>query len=68
MREQIRIAGWCSPPGWGSTTRRSTTVSNMAFSPAFLISFHSKVIPLHPGDVISTGTPGAVHINPGDVA
>jgi 2-keto-4-pentenoate hydratase/2-oxohepta-3-ene-1,7-dioic acid hydratase in catechol pathway len=50
------------------SVHRSNTVSNMAFSPAFLISFHSKVMPLFPGDIISTGTPGAVHINPGDVA
>jgi 2-keto-4-pentenoate hydratase/2-oxohepta-3-ene-1,7-dioic acid hydratase in catechol pathway len=24
-------------------------------------------MPLYPGDIISTGTPGAVHINHGDV-
>jgi 2-keto-4-pentenoate hydratase/2-oxohepta-3-ene-1,7-dioic acid hydratase in catechol pathway/cyanate permease len=47
---------------------RSNTVSNMRYDPAFLISFHSKVMPLFPGDIISTGTPGAVHIRPGDVA
>lgn len=47
---------------------RSNTVSHMRFSPAFLISFHSKVMPLQPGDIISPGTPGAIHIRPGDVA
>ena len=47
---------------------RRNTVSHMRYDPAFLISFHSKVMPLHPGDIISTGTPGAVHIRPGDVA
>lgn len=46
---------------------RRNTVSHMRYDPAFLISFHSKVMPLFPGDVISTGTPGAVHIRPGDV-
>jgi 2-keto-4-pentenoate hydratase/2-oxohepta-3-ene-1,7-dioic acid hydratase in catechol pathway len=46
---------------------RRNTVSHMRYDPAFLISFHSKVMPLHPGDIISTGTPGAVHIRPGDV-
>ena len=46
---------------------RSNTVSHMRYDPAFLISFHSKVMPLFPGDIISTGTPGAVHIKPGDV-
>jgi 2-keto-4-pentenoate hydratase/2-oxohepta-3-ene-1,7-dioic acid hydratase in catechol pathway len=50
------------------SVHRSNTVSNMAFSPAFLVSFHSKVMPLYPGDIISTGTPGAAHINPGDTA
>jgi 2-keto-4-pentenoate hydratase/2-oxohepta-3-ene-1,7-dioic acid hydratase in catechol pathway len=47
--------------------RRTNTVSNMRFSPAFLISFHSKVMPLFPGDIISPGTPGAIHVRPGDV-
>lgn len=46
---------------------RSNTVSHMRYDPAFLISFHSKVMPLFPGDIISTGTPGAIHIRPGDV-
>ncbi|WP_081416449.1 fumarylacetoacetate hydrolase family protein [Arthrobacter castelli] len=47
---------------------RHNTVSNMRYDPAYLISFHSKVMPLYPGDIISSGTPGAVHIRPGDVA
>lgn len=46
---------------------RGDTVSRMRYDPAFLISFHSKVMPLFPGDVISPGTPGAVHVRPGDV-
>jgi 2-keto-4-pentenoate hydratase/2-oxohepta-3-ene-1,7-dioic acid hydratase in catechol pathway len=46
---------------------RRNTVSNMAFSPEFLVSFHSAVMPLFPGDVISTGTPGAVVISGGDI-
>ena len=49
------------------SVHRSNTVSHMRYDPAFLISFHSKVMPLFPGDIISTGTPGAVHIKPGDV-
>ena len=36
---------------------RSNTVSNMTFSPWWLVSFHSRVMTLLPGDVISTGTP-----------
>jgi 2-keto-4-pentenoate hydratase/2-oxohepta-3-ene-1,7-dioic acid hydratase in catechol pathway len=46
---------------------RSDVVANMTFSPAELVSFHSHVMPLYPGDIISTGTPGAVPIEPGDV-
>ncbi len=42
-------------------------VSNMTFSPGYLVSFHSHVMTLLPGDVISSGTPRAVHINEGDV-
>ncbi|MPZ94038.1 MAG: fumarylacetoacetate hydrolase [Propionibacteriales bacterium] len=47
--------------------RRTNTVAQMRYDPAFLVSFHSKVMPLFPGDIISTGTPGAVQIRPGDV-
>jgi len=48
------------------TTHRSNTVVHMTFLPAFLVSFHSKVMTLLPGDIISTGTPGAVVIRDGD--
>lgn len=41
-------------------------VSEMHFPPAELVSFHSSVMTLEPGDVISTGTPGAAVIEPGD--
>lgn len=47
--------------------RRRNTVSNMTFSPWELVAFHSKVMTLLPGDIISTGTPGAVAIQDGDV-
>lgn len=47
---------------------RANVVERMRFSPEFLVSFHSKVMPLYPGDIISTGTPGAVVIRAGDVA
>jgi 2-keto-4-pentenoate hydratase/2-oxohepta-3-ene-1,7-dioic acid hydratase in catechol pathway len=47
---------------------RSNTVSSMTFSPWWLVSFHSEIMTLLPGDVISTGTPGAVEIQEGDVA
>lgn len=42
-------------------------VRNMRFRPWFAVSFHSKVMTLLPGDVIMTGTPGAVVIRDGDV-
>ena len=50
------------------TETRSSTVSRMRYAPSFLISFHSRVMPLFPGDIISPGTPGAIHVTPGDVA
>lgn len=46
---------------------RKNTVDHMTFNPLNLVSFHSKVMTLLPGDIISTGTPGAVVINDGDV-
>lgn len=46
---------------------RKNVVANMTFRPWYLVSFHSKVMNLLPGDIISTGTPGAIHINEGDV-
>lgn len=47
---------------------RDNVVANMTFLPWFLVSFHSQVMTLLPGDIISTGTPGAVVIGDGDVA
>ena len=47
---------------------RRNVVSNMTFRPWWLVAFHSRVMTLVPGDVISTGTPGAVHIRSGDTA
>ncbi|MDN5856003.1 MAG: fumarylacetoacetate hydrolase family protein [Actinomycetia bacterium] len=46
---------------------RRNTVAHMRYSPAYLVAFHSEMMPLYPGDIISTGTPGAVVINSGDV-
>lgn len=47
---------------------RENTVANMAFPPYYLVSFHSHVATMYPGDIISTGTPGAVVIRDGDLA
>ena len=41
-------------------------VKNMTFSPAELLSFHSKAMTMNPGDIISSGTPGAVILENGD--
>ncbi len=43
-------------------------VSNMIFPPSRLVSLYSKVFSLLPGDIISTGTPGAAVIRHGDSA
>jgi 2-keto-4-pentenoate hydratase/2-oxohepta-3-ene-1,7-dioic acid hydratase in catechol pathway len=47
---------------------RENLVANMAFAPYYLLSFHSQIMTLYPGDIISTGTPGAVAIQHGDIA
>jgi 2-keto-4-pentenoate hydratase/2-oxohepta-3-ene-1,7-dioic acid hydratase in catechol pathway len=46
---------------------RTATVADMRFGPAELLSFISRVMPLECGDIVSTGTPGAVVLAPGDV-
>ena len=50
-----------------ATVHREDTVAGMTFSPEELLSFHSQVMPFYPGDILSTGTPGAVPIEAGDV-
>lgn len=48
--------------------------ANMAFKPAFLVSYISQFMSLHPGDIITTGTPAGVglgqkppvYLQPGD--
>lgn len=44
----------------------SNTVSDMMFSPAALLAFFSRVFEFEPGDLLLTGTPGAVVIQDGD--
>ena len=41
-------------------------IQNMMTPPRKLVSFHSRIMTLEPGDIISTGTPGAKHVRPGD--
>ena len=45
----------------------TNSVSNMTFPPDFLVSYHTKIATTYAGDIISTGTPRAVHISHGDV-
>ena len=46
--------------------RAANRVGNMLFSPRELVAVHSRVATLEPGDLFSTGTPGAAHVEPGD--
>lgn len=59
----LRVGTWHN-----GALHRDNVVADMAFDPAALVAFHSRVFPLQPGDVISTGTPGAVVVEDGDVA
>jgi len=42
-------------------------VANMTFPLDFLVSYHSRIMTMLPGDIISTGTPGATPIKDGDM-
>lgn len=42
-------------------------VSNMTFPPDVLVAYHSKLMTMLPGDIISTGTPGAVTLKDSDI-
>ncbi len=58
LRIELRLNG---------ETRQSSTTANMAFGPAELLSFVSRIMTLYPGDVIMTGTPSGVgEMFPGD--
>ncbi len=41
-------------------------VSNMTFPPDYLVAYHSRIMTWLPGDVLSTGTPGAAPLAHGD--
>ena len=42
-------------------------VGNMTFPLDYLVSYHSQIMTMLPGDILSTGTPGAVVLNHGDL-
>ncbi len=48
------------------TVEAENEIRNMLFPPAEIVAFHSDVMTLRPGDLFSTGTPGAAPIEPGD--
>ena len=43
-------------------------VFNMRYRPWFAVAFHSRYMTLLPGDILLTGTPGAVDLRDGDEA
>ena len=48
------------------TVQHKNKVKNMMYSPWWIVSFLSKMMTLHPGDIIMTGTPGSVVIRKKD--
>jgi 2-keto-4-pentenoate hydratase/2-oxohepta-3-ene-1,7-dioic acid hydratase in catechol pathway len=61
--EDVEVATYLD----GAEIRRNV-VGNMTHAPRHLVSFHSQMMPLFPGDIISTGTPGAGVLSQGAVA
>jgi 2-keto-4-pentenoate hydratase/2-oxohepta-3-ene-1,7-dioic acid hydratase in catechol pathway len=48
--------------------RQNSRTSQLIFSPAYLVWYISHIMTLHPGDVISTGTPsGIAPVHSGDI-
>jgi len=43
------------------------TVANMTFPLDLLVSYHSQIMTMLPGDIISSGTPGAAPLKDGDI-
>ncbi|MGH9319432.1 MAG: fumarylacetoacetate hydrolase family protein [Vicinamibacteria bacterium] len=59
---KIRTATWLN-----GEAKRENVVAHMKHDPYTLISFHSRGMTWLPGDVLLTGTPGAVALSDGDV-
>ena len=49
-----------------SEVKAANQVMNMTYPPDYLVALHSTVMTQLPGDILSTGTPGASHIQDGD--
>lgn len=52
---------------WGGEVQHVNRIRNMRFRPWYTVAFHAAFMTLLPGDIILTGTPGAVVIRDGDV-
>ncbi|MFS0724607.1 fumarylacetoacetate hydrolase family protein [Paenibacillus sp. 1P07SE] len=52
---------------WGGEVKHANRIRNMRFRPWYTVAFHAAFMTLLPGDIILTGTPGAVVIRDGDV-
>ena len=50
--KNVKVATVINDKVWAENT-----IANMTFPPPFLVSFHSKVMRMLPGDIISSGTP-----------
>jgi len=46
--------------------RAENQVASMTFAPDELVAYHSRIMTLLPGDILSTGTPGAAVLADGD--
>ncbi|MDU4962306.1 MAG: fumarylacetoacetate hydrolase family protein [Sporomusaceae bacterium] len=62
------VAGLTVATVLNGAVHAQNVVANMTFPPAYLVSFHSQVATMLPGDIICTGTPRAVRIAHGDTA
>ncbi|PSJ57104.1 fumarylacetoacetate hydrolase family protein [Pseudaminobacter soli (ex Li et al. 2025)] len=57
IKDVLSLKMWLSVNG---QTMQDGTTATMVFKPAFLVSYLSQFMTLHPGDIISTGTPPGV--------
>jgi 2,4-diketo-3-deoxy-L-fuconate hydrolase len=72
VRDPTRLTMWLDVNGHRFQNGSTAT---MVFKPTFLVSYISRFMSLHPGDVISTGTPPGVgmgqrpprYLSPGDI-
>ena len=57
VADPANLKMWLSVNG---KTYQNGSTATMIFKPAFIVSYLSQFMSLHPGDVISTGTPPGV--------